>query len=111
MADSPGKERGGAELLVRLATNDKTEAQNSINDTNPANRKIFVGTQPLAPGGGAIEFKIPSGSYVIYAYQWPEASRVDTTLTSAAGLRPLIDRKSTRLNSSHTVISYAAFCL
>src|SRR5438034_4424647 len=28
----------------------------------------------------------------------------------ARGLRPL-DRKSTRLNSSHTVISYAVFCL
>src|SRR5438034_4916557 len=28
------------------------------------------------------------------------------------GLRPLVvDRKSTRLNSSHTVISYAVFCL
>src|SRR5260221_5309703 len=25
--------------------------------------------------------------------------------------RPLRDRKSTRLNSSHTVISYAVFCL
>src|SRR3989454_8680058 len=27
------------------------------------------------------------------------------------GLRPLEDRKSTRLNSSHLVISYAVFCL
>src|SRR5260221_7784476 len=26
-------------------------------------------------------------------------------------LRPISDRKSTRLNSSHTVISYAVFCL
>src|SRR5437588_3702374 len=26
-------------------------------------------------------------------------------------LKPAIDRKSTRLNSSHTVISYAVFCL
>src|SRR5260221_2323661 len=25
--------------------------------------------------------------------------------------KPVIDRKSTRLNSSHTVISYAVFCL
>src|SRR5215218_2915276 len=25
--------------------------------------------------------------------------------------RPMLDRKSTRLNSSHTVISYAVFCL
>src|SRR5437588_4860980 len=30
---------------------------------------------------------------------------------SAAGSVRLIDRKSTRLNSSHTVISYAVFCL
>src|SRR5438034_6834160 len=38
----------------------------------------------------------------------PERLRVE-------GVRPLvenqIDRKSTRLNSSHTVISYAVFCL
>src|SRR5947207_11896332 len=27
------------------------------------------------------------------------------------GLHPFQDRKSTRLNSSHTVISYAVFCL
>src|SRR5438034_5068803 len=26
-------------------------------------------------------------------------------------MSPIIDRKSTRLNSSHTVISYAVFCL
>src|SRR5947207_9948419 len=26
-------------------------------------------------------------------------------------VQPLLDRKSTRLNSSHTVISYAVFCL
>jgi len=86
LADSPGKERACPELLVRLATNDKTEAQNSINDTNPVNRKVYVGSQTLAPGGGAIEFKIPSGSYVLYGYQWPEPSRVDATLTNSAGV-------------------------
>src|SRR5260221_5345620 len=32
------------------------------------------------------------------------------TFTSAVR-RKLLDRKSTRLNSSHTVISYAVFCL
>src|SRR5438270_10111952 len=31
--------------------------------------------------------------------------------TNAAGVRPRIDRKSTRLNSSHSQISYAVFCL
>src|SRR5436190_14124805 len=29
----------------------------------------------------------------------------------ATGQMALVDRKSTRLNSSHTVISYAVFCL
>src|SRR5436190_18327397 len=32
-------------------------------------------------------------------------------ITGSAGMRVPPDRKSTRLNSSHTVISYAVFCL
>src|SRR5438132_9692617 len=34
-----------------------------------------------------------------------------TTTRAPAGIAPDLDRKSTRLNSSHTVISYAVFCL
>lgn len=75
MADSPGKDRACSKLLVRLATNVKSDADSSKNDPNPVNRKVYVGSQTLAPGGGAIELKIPSGGYVAYAYQWPEASR------------------------------------
>src|SRR5438132_6294687 len=38
--------------------------------------------------------------------------RVDRRGQPGAGIRPhRADRKSTRLNSSHTVISYAVFCL
>jgi glycosidase len=85
MADSPGDSRACRELLVRLATNNRSEATASANDSDPVNRKVYVGGQTLAPGGGAIEFKIPSGSYVAYALPWPQASRVDTTLTNAAG--------------------------
>ena len=52
-----------------------------------------------------------------------ETDQVDLTATpltianiaqafgSGAADDPLTDRKSTRLNSSHTVISYAVFCL
>src|SRR5260221_4818797 len=44
-----------------------------------------------------------------------EASlRVETVILPSATLQPVErvgDRKSTRLNSSHTVISYAVFCL
>src|SRR5438034_2175014 len=39
------------------------------------------------------------------------AGRVDIVLTRMPFDRTGIDRKSTRLNSSHTVISYAVFCL
>src|SRR5260221_9952536 len=36
---------------------------------------------------------------------------VDLRLPQKEIRRPVADRKSTRLNSSHTVISYAVFCL
>src|SRR3712207_7633120 len=35
----------------------------------------------------------------------------DTALAAARQQRPDLDRKSTRLNSSHANISYAVFCL
>ncbi|HON09054.1 MAG TPA: hypothetical protein PLW02_13235, partial [Verrucomicrobiota bacterium] len=75
LADSPGKERACSKLLVRRATNNKQEAIDTMNDADPANRKVYVGSQALSPNGGAIELKIPSGSYVIYGYQFPEPSR------------------------------------
>jgi hypothetical protein len=64
-----------SKLLVRNATASLAEAQATANDPNPVNRAVFIGGQTLAPGGGAIEFKIPAGSYVCYGYQWPEPSR------------------------------------
>lgn len=77
LADSPGKERACPRLLVRLATQNQADAIASQSDPNPVNRKVWVGSQTLAPGGGAIEFKIPSGGYVAYGYQWPEPSRAN----------------------------------
>src|SRR5437588_7936721 len=41
---------------------------------------------------------------------WPTRFAVAITESTTA-VQPLQDRKSTRLNSSHTVISYAVFCL
>src|SRR5256885_12129778 len=44
--------------------------------------------------------------------RWKRAVRaVDQGLGEAAGELYVQDRKSTRLNSSHLVISYAVFCL
>ena len=75
LADAPHKGSACSKLLVRLATQNLAEAQATANDPNPVNRKVYVGGQSLAPGGGAIELKIPSGGYVLYSYQGPEPSR------------------------------------
>src|SRR5256885_12100440 len=40
-----------------------------------------------------------------------EQYAVDEASTDKQATRVLLDRKSTRLNSSHLVISYAVFCL
>src|SRR2546422_3346376 len=49
---------------------------------------VFVGREPRQSGAPRLEAAIPDG-----------------------GLAAMIDRKSTRLNSSHGYISYAVFCL
>jgi len=85
LADSPNSGSACPKLLVRQATASLAEAQASVNDADPTKRKIYVGGQTLAPGGGAIELKIPRGSYVAYAYQPPQASRA--SLRDAITLR------------------------
>ncbi|HZQ47264.1 MAG TPA: hypothetical protein VFC07_09660, partial [Verrucomicrobiae bacterium] len=67
------------------ATPNMSEATATANDPTPQNRLIYVGGQALAPNGGAVELLIPSGGYVMYGYQWPEASRA--SLKSAITLR------------------------
>src|SRR5699024_11789009 len=54
--------------------------------------------------------------FEIYCYQLSFFFRIETKLYSTAvkiivGYTAPIDRKSTRLNSSHVSISYAVFCL
>ena len=73
---SPGTNRAYARLLVHNATTSSQSAQNTANDPNPVNRLIYVNTTPPA-GGGAVELVIPSGGWVMYGLQWPEASRAN----------------------------------
>ncbi len=80
-SSAPGSDRACAKLLVHTATTSATTAQNTANDVNPVNRQLLVNSAP-PPGGGAIELKIPSGSWVVYGYQWPEASRANTVTNS-----------------------------
>src|SRR5688572_30920594 len=42
---------------------------------------------------------------------WDRAARIVSTITNLPKEQAMEDRKSTRLNSSHSQISYAVFCL
>src|SRR5258708_21843772 len=55
----------------------------------------------------------PLGKAGAYGIQGRAAEFVEHIEGSYSGIMglPLLDRKSTRLNSSHQIISYAVFCL
>ncbi len=81
-----GNSRTCAKLLVHAATTSQSEANSTAGAADPAQRKIYVGGQILAPGGGAIELLVPAGGWVMYGYQWPEPSR-GNALTNAITFR------------------------
>src|SRR2546426_10743576 len=70
----------------------------------PPRSTLFPYTTLFRSWGGAIDYSQPAvREWAIQnAELWVHEYRID-------GLR--LDRKSTRLNSSHLVISYAVFCL
>src|SRR5207249_3982004 len=79
-----GANRACAKLLVHGATTSLSAAQASANASDPADRLILVNAAP-ADGHGAVEMLVPSGGWVMYGYQWPEASRA--SLKDAITLR------------------------
>src|SRR2546426_8496386 len=76
-----------------------------------------IGSTPVAPSittapasqtvtaGQTASFIVAAAGTAPLAYQWKKNGVAISGATSAR------DRKSTRLNSSHLVISYAVFCL
>lgn len=74
---SLGGNRAYQKLLVHGATQTYSQAQATANDPTPANRLIYVASQTLAAGGGAVELTIPSGAWVQYGCQWPQASQAN----------------------------------
>jgi glycosidase len=77
LADAPNKNSACSKLLVRNATGSLATAQATANDGNPVNRAVYVGGQTIPAGGGAIELKVPTGSYVMYGLEWPGPSRAN----------------------------------
>src|SRR5262245_52684491 len=89
-------------------------------------RSVALGNEPVR-AGGEIAGRVTSGGYgytversIAYAYLPPERAEPGTAVEveifgrwvgGEVSREPLLDRKSTRLNSSHLGISYAVFCL
>src|SRR5690606_39390485 len=69
----------------------------------------MVLAQPLLPWG--LAFAAGAMLYVISHEIIPETHRSGHQNRATLGLAIGLDRKSTRLNSSHVKISYAVFCL
>src|SRR3712207_8447519 len=79
-------------------------------------RVLAVGSN-VAPARIAVTLLNGASGFLDLASSSPErlVRAIDDVAAGAASLHPeaahLIDRKSTRLNSSHANISYAVFCL
>src|SRR5205807_4237284 len=65
------------------------------------------------PGNGRPPVGVERMLRIYFLQQWFNLSdpAVEEALYDSAVMRQFVDRKSTRLNSSHLVISYAVFCL
>src|SRR4030095_8416120 len=74
-------------------------------------RKFHARCQPREVGQGCMPRScIGSPCPVHHGGSWPESCPVAVAPFRRAGCWNHTDRKSTRLNSSHTVISYDVFC-
>src|SRR5436309_14222727 len=76
---------------------------------------IAIMTEPVTPSAQfGLFFIYPGGYYVSCGEGTIGAATiaVETGMVAQTGSEtPVVDRKSTRLNSSHVKISYAVFCL
>jgi hypothetical protein len=76
-SSSPTGGRAYQKLLVHGATSSLSAATNSANAADPTQRLIYIGGQTIPTGGGAIELNLPSDAWVMYGYQWPQASQAN----------------------------------
>jgi glycosidase len=80
-SSSPTGGRAYQKLLVHAATTSLSAAQADSSRTNldATQRLIYVSGQTIPAGGGAIELNVPTASWLMYGYQWPEASRANVS--------------------------------
>src|SRR5947207_2769547 len=86
----------------------------NANTSDPDKQWIVIDTNPTSRCYGTVYAMytvfVLNPSVVFVSTAKAQANGTHTAWTTPQEL-PTVDRKSTRLNSSHTVISYAVFCL
>src|SRR5438034_7137271 len=107
-------ERGDPERRVdELGTRPRLPALNPVPDAARAVIAVEVAPEELRKAAAAIAVAPGDRAVVRQVAVLEDGQRQRAVVTAArrvVAVGPL-DRKSTRLNSSHTVISYAVFCL
>src|SRR5438552_14858674 len=76
----------------------------------PTRHTASILLEPLLGCWGCRRMGAKSGGEKLRKLEWP-ARILCSTGNSPLHFAELLDRKSTRLNSSHQIISYAVFCL
>src|SRR5438034_4518579 len=100
-------------LLAGVASPAQQSPHEGHSNAGPVPLEILQRPVTLRTGIGELHEKVSThspeaqsfydqGLAYVHSYVWIEAAR---------SFHQALDRKSTRLNSSHTVISYAVFCL
>src|SRR2546430_7771955 len=77
-------------------------------------RKFYEETVGLDPGavyGGGVIYKCGDTEVFMYPTANAGTSKASQAFWQVDDVEAEVDRKSTRLNSSHSQISYAVFCL
>src|SRR5438552_13021193 len=77
-------------------------------EDEPAIGELIAEAISDEPGYSAIHVAGPAAALEATKHVMPDVMVVDVRLPGMSGFE---DRKSTRLNSSHQIISYAVFCL
>src|SRR5690625_6514266 len=100
MNDQQQKHDKAQEIVVRLT-------QSKINEAQATDALIAYGEESLE----ALTLALESRHEIAEQVGVIVLSRMETRRALAPMLNGVLDRKSTRLNSSHVAISYAVFCL
>src|SRR3989454_5517312 len=113
-----GQHRAAGRDLLPIEADALGESQPQLQSTLAGRVAVVIAnpTDPHAPEGGILRLRQDQGvldrhpRLVVVAVEHP-LLQLQTRQLAVVHQVVIADRKSTRLNSSHLVISYAVFCL